>query len=72
VNLYEITTGYTGESYCRAYAWAKDDVEALKLFWETNPGVPTSSRGPVVKLILKHDDKPFCTRLSSSGWDGGP
>lgn len=31
MNLYEVTNGYVGNSYVRAYAWAENEEQALEL-----------------------------------------
>ena len=74
MNLYEITTGGWGESYLRAYAWAKSEEQALKMS-EYIYGMSFSSSFDDKRLIVKirllfsEDDKPFCTPFSDTGFD---
>ena len=68
MNLYEITTGWTGESYERCYVWAPDEHIACELFHEkygdTRDSVRTS-----VKFLFSADAEPFVTELSTEGWE---
>lgn len=71
MTLYEITDGRTGESYCRAYAWAADAGEALRLYEAANPG----ERAVTMTPLLLDRAPPFCTRLDDCGasfGEGGP
>jgi len=65
MNLYEITNGYTGCSYVRAYAWAKDVERAMALFKERNGDFPKLE----VRLLMRGDSAPFVTKASDEGWE---
>jgi hypothetical protein len=66
VNLYEITTGWCGESYERCYVWAPDEHTAATLFTEKYPD--KAIRGEL-RHLMTWDDEPFVTDLSDSGWE---
>lgn len=63
--LYELKTGFIGESYERCYAWAKDAAEAKSLFSARYPEKPV----PSVEPLFSSDCGPFLTELSDDGWD---
>ena len=65
MTLYEITTGSVGMSYVRAYAWAATEEEVRRLFAEKNPG----QRIADVERLFDADAPPFCTVVSSDGWE---
>lgn len=68
MNLYEIRTGRMGESYERAYAWAADDTEAVRLFKEKNPLI--SAWRLDLKLLLEgRHVEGFSTQVSDEGWE---
>lgn len=68
MRLYEITTGRTGESYERCYAWAEDVKHALKLF-DDNHKTPDGGC-PAARCLIDEteSDTPFITDLSDSGF----
>lgn len=68
MNLYEIQTSWTGESYVRAYAWAETESEARELFEEKHRGTKYENAVDKIVLLIAHDAKPFCTQASDSGW----
>jgi hypothetical protein len=66
MNLYEITTGWTGESYERCYVWAPDEHVACELFAEKYPEKASRAQ---VKHLLCDGDESFVTDLSDSGFE---
>ena len=68
MNLYEIETGGVGYSYCRCYAWANSEEEAVLLCREKNKTrrLPHDLKA---KLLFSADALPFCTLISGDGWD---
>jgi len=64
MNLYEIKTGYVGESYERCYVWADSEERAKQLFKETSLADIRS-----FKILLTSDQQEFVTILSDSGWE---
>ncbi len=65
--LFEIRTGWTGESYERCYVWAVDEEEAREEF-ESVHGEFTS-RHKIQQLFDGDDRLPFVTNLSTEGWE---
>ena len=65
--LYEITTGWTGESYERCYAWASDEAEAERLYLDK----AVSCHRPIFRItkLFSAEDKSFVTNLSDCGWE---
>lgn len=66
MKLFEITTGYVGESYVRAYAWAADEREATALFRSANPDQDDNSI--IVRELFDGSVAPFCTQSNDHGW----
>ncbi len=65
MNLYEVQTGWVGESYERCYVWATDEDEARSLFATKFP----QKKADVVQHLLCGDNPaPFITDLSDCGW----
>ena len=63
MSLWEIDTGFTGESYCRAYAWASSEAEAVDLFKTKHP----LAEARTVRRLFGASDEPFVTLISDSG-----
>jgi len=69
MNLYEITNGYTGESYVRVYAWASSEKRALELAKESF-GIANrlKTKDLEIKLLFSASYPEFCTRPSDDGF----
>jgi hypothetical protein len=71
--LFCIETGFTGESYERAYVWTEgtDLPEAIdqarEMFQERHPNRVVVN----IEQLLTSDDEPFVTELSDCGFDRG-
>ena len=63
--LYEITNGYTGESYVRCYAWTDSEARARELGIKV---FGTRCRLQV-RLLFGSDADEFVTPSSDSGYD---
>lgn len=61
--LFEILTGYTGESYERCYAWAETRERAIEMFREKHP----NREAKIVQTILESKEGEFITCLDDSG-----
>ena len=73
--LFEIETGYVGESYERCYAWAVNELDARAMFahaQEEKTGEPGTPKGPrtirAIKALFPNDMCQFITDLSDSGF----
>lgn len=69
MNLYEIQTGWYGESYVRAYAWAESEEQARELFEAKHRGTKYEKSIDRIVLLMKSEAKPFCTQANDCGWD---
>jgi hypothetical protein len=67
MKLFELTNGYTGESYVRCYAWAADEAHA-RILYELRHGAEPRE----VRELFDWEMREFITDLSDSGWEGGP
>lgn len=65
--LFEIRTGYIGESYVRAYAWAESPEQAKELFYKRNPDVSVGSL--IVETLMDDGAETFCTKACDHGWE---
>lgn len=65
MKLFEITTSHWGNSYERAYVWAKDEQRARDLFARENK----DRKAHDVRELLDCDDNEMITKLSSDGWE---
>lgn len=63
MTLFEITNGYIGESYVRAYAWAGSEADALRMCAAKNGPGDYTARG-----LFELGAAPFCTSLIDDGW----
>ncbi len=72
IKLFEITTGWHGESYERCYAWAANEAAARDMFYDHlvhKSGNPPDERSiQEVTLLFSGDDKPFITELADYGF----
>lgn len=79
MNFYEITNGWTGESYVRVYVWAQDEAQAIELARESFKRKAESeyrvleskwdtSRFHVEKLVSS-DSEAFASKPSDSGFE---
>lgn len=67
MKLYEVTNGWTGESYVRVYVWAPDDTAAAEMAREAfGPGKASSL---CVMELFSADSPPFVTQPSDCGWN---
>lgn len=66
--LYEICDGHIGCSYSRSYVWADNDVEAERLFSETNPGRVVRYK----RVLLYASTPPFATKMDDEGFPNPP
>lgn len=74
MNYYEVTNGYTGESYVRVYVWCADEETALRMAAESFRAHRATEvvrrRGDdywtnlTVKLLFSSDAAPFATEPS--------
>ena len=64
MNLYEVTTGYTGCSYERAYVWASSEVRARELFNAKHPSREVNR----IELLMSWTDEEFVTELDDEGF----
>lgn len=75
MNLYEVTNGWTGESYVRCYVWAEDEAAALELAGQSFRQHRQAKEHPSVyedlqiEKLFSADDPPFATAVSDSGWE---
>ena len=69
LSLWCIPTGWTGESYERAYAWAETEVDARRLFAEAHGS--SGRTAAEAHLLFRADAAPFITPLSDSGFADG-
>ena len=77
MQLYEARNGMTGCSYVRCYIWA-NTLPGAKIM-ARGAFVEYFARRPlpfaydesrlVVKLLMTSDARPFCTKVSSEGWE---
>ncbi len=65
MQLYEITTGSTGESYERCYVWTYGEEMAVDMFKAKYPNAKVHT----VKEIMHHKTLSFITELSDCGWE---
>ena len=65
--LFEIITGEVGESYIRAYAWAKSPDHAIELTNQANSGL--LDKTVVAKCLFAESTICFATKLSDSGFE---
>ena len=64
MSLFEITTGYMGESFERCYVWAESKERAIEMFRAKFP-----NREPkLCDRLLSFDDAEFITKLDDSGF----
>ena len=80
MKLFEVYSGWTGETYERAYVWAQNEDEAKRLSRtqytaQFKGGYRDREDGPVEAQELRlqmlfdsEDEGPFCTSFSGSGW----
>ncbi len=74
MHLFEVTNGYTGESYVRVYVWAENEETALALAQQTyqlhagQHGEKYWSTLHSTKLFSQGDG-PFCTLPDDAGWE---
>lgn len=67
MKLFEITDGFWGCSYVRAYAWSVNENESLEMAKaKFKKGAALEAR-----LLFDSNEKPFCTEVSSEGWERG-
>ena len=72
--LFEVTNGYTGESYVRVYVWAENEESALVLARQSNKenaGTYSEKYWSTLrctKLFSEHDSS-FCTLPDDAGWE---
>lgn len=77
-SLFEIETGYIGESYERCHIWADSAEQAARIFDRVygddgtrvatlNPSLPRKIHS--LKLLFSADSPEFITVLSDSGFD---
>jgi hypothetical protein len=66
-SLYEITNGWMGESYVRAYAWADSEADALELCAAKHIGKKVGNKFEIVKLF-DSDSDPFCTAFHDAAF----
>ncbi len=64
--LFEIVTGFSDQSYERAYCWARDEEEAAALAKEKFP--PERHASLRAFLLFRGDDAPFCSDPDDQGW----
>jgi len=76
MTLYEVTNGWMGESYVRAYAWADSKEHALSLAREAYRGDCLNAArhksyalGLKAKPLMTPETPPFCTPVSDCGWE---
>lgn len=67
MKLFELTTGKTGHSYERSYAWCKDKDEAKQMFKARFNIEPDR-----IELLLRSKEPAFITDLSDKGWSNFP
>ena len=67
MRLFEILTGWMGESFVRAYAWAPNEDTARRLFDERNQNPKYKIKE--IRLLLDSATPAFCTKASDSGWE---
>ena len=69
-HLFEINTGYMGESYVRVYAWAESEAHAIELAKLANPQKINAKyfTEPAVTKLLSEDTECFATKLSDSSF----
>ncbi len=63
MKLFELTTGKTGLSYERAYAWSEDEIQARRMFkakFGTEPDM--------IEFLLSSKTPAFITDLNDEGW----
>lgn len=65
MKLFEITTSHWGNSYERAYVWAKDEQRARDLFSKEHK----DRKAHDVRELLDCDDNELVTKLSTDGWE---
>lgn len=65
MTLFEIRTGWQGESYQRAYAWAVNEDDAVVAFKAKYPEREVRA----VSQLFDSQDDPFVTELSDSGFE---
>jgi hypothetical protein len=63
--LFEIQTGWIGESYERCYVWAESTDQARHVF---NLSYGPAREAKKIDCLFHKDDPPFITRLSGSGF----
>jgi hypothetical protein len=74
MNLYELTTGYIGESYERSYAWAESEEHARQLFDAMQQSMADRFKPCKCEsctLLFSAKEKAFVTKPSDSGWHYG-
>jgi hypothetical protein len=75
--LYEITTGYLGESYERCYVWANSVDGAMLMFRQAygpggtkvgtlNPKTPREVQ--TIIRLFSEDDEDFITKITDDGF----
>lgn len=64
MKLFEITNGQCGESYVRAYVWARDEEAARVAYTRTH--FPQKLWG--MEELLDSEDAAFVTAFSDSGF----
>ena len=74
MNLYEVTNDHTANSYVRAYVWAANESDALKLAYEAfrahmNGYNEQSWLQIKCKRLFQDTDAPFCTIPDGDGWE---
>lgn len=75
MKLFEITNGWMGQSYCRAYAWAPDCETALQLArvkFEAEARANGYNSAYWTELqaeeLMDATALPFCTVPNGDGW----
>ena len=66
MTLFEIRTGYIGESYERAYVWCENVDEARVMYDMKHKGRPFME----IEELFSADSVRFVTKLSSDGFMG--
>jgi hypothetical protein len=65
MSLYEIQTGYVGESFVRCYIWTYSEPEALIMFKTKY----SDQKVKQIKRLFSAGAEPFVTDLSDSGFE---
>lgn len=75
MHFYEISNGWTGESYVRVYAWAESEEQALNMAKEKLKAAAGKAydESYYERLNIQHwfsaDAAPFCSEVSDEGFE---